>query len=74
MTFWTIHFLILAAIAAVFLPAFVVGCFEKRAVRSFEPHSSLPDTSYFRAMVTGALVQKFRLLGGGHQVDPRDLL
>jgi hypothetical protein len=74
MTFWTIHLFVLAGIAAVFLPAFIVGCFEKRAVRSFEAHPVLPDTPYLQAMAALAMARGLTFLCGGHHSKYRDTL
>jgi hypothetical protein len=68
-THWVlIHILVLALISLAFLPALIVGCFEKRAVRMFEAGTVLITTKYLRTAVARALANQFVVRCEGHHI------
>jgi hypothetical protein len=62
------HILVLVVLSSLFLPAFLVGCFEKRAVRMFEAGPILRTTKYFRTAVARALANQFAIRCEGHHI------
>jgi hypothetical protein len=75
MNLWTVHLLVLAAVAAIFVPAFVVSCFEKRAVRMFEPGGeAVPWSPYMQAMANVAMAEGFLVHCTGRHTKYPDTL
>jgi len=69
-----IHLLILGVIALAFLPAFIVCCFEKKAIRMFEPCGGLKMTAYMQNSIDRALVNGFSHRCYGRHIKYRDTL
>jgi hypothetical protein len=71
---WLIHLQILLLFAVPFLPAFIVGCFEKRAIRMFEAGEMNIQTKYLQLMTAAALAHGFTLRCAGHHIKYKNKL
>ncbi|MGA2441064.1 MAG: hypothetical protein ABSH08_08900 [Tepidisphaeraceae bacterium] len=71
---WLIHLQILLLFAVPFVPAFIVGCFEKRAIRMFETGEMKVQTKYLQLMTAAALAHGFTLRCTGHHVKYKNTL
>jgi len=57
---------------SIFLLAFVVGCFEKRAVRQFESAQLGELPGYLNAMIASAIANGFRICDSGHHTKHKE--
>jgi hypothetical protein len=71
---WLIHLQILLLFAVPFIPAFIVGCFEKRAIRMFEAGEMKVQTRYLQLMTDAALAHGFTLCCTGHHIKYKKTL
>lgn len=69
-----VHLLVLGAIVLALLPAFVVACFEKKAIRMFDPCEGVRLTPYLHNAMDRAMANRFRIRCYGRHIKYRDTL
>src|SRR4051812_2400279 len=69
-----LHLLLLALLSVAFIPAWIVGCFEKKAIRMFDPCEGLRITAYLQSGIDRALANGFSIrCYGRHIKHPQTL-